>query len=72
MSQCPRCQACFACGMVDDPGAATCWCTALPKLSDGQIDRCVAQCYCPVCLQQMVAEAGERMEPPAGRPLTQS
>lgn len=60
MSQCVRCQAEFSCAMVDGaPDGAPCWCTALPAMLPVP-EAGAAGCYCPQCLQQVIAEQGGR------------
>jgi hypothetical protein len=54
---CPACGASFTCGM--NAGMAECWCASLPPLLSVP-DAHVGQCYCPDCLKQKIAEAGQR------------
>jgi hypothetical protein len=53
-NNCARCGTSFSCGM--QAGEASCWCSVLPPVlplpSDG------SGCYCPDCLNSMIAETG--------------
>ncbi|NMM26149.1 MAG: cysteine-rich CWC family protein [Glaciimonas sp.] len=62
MSQCMRCGAPFACGMVDkySTDLGPCWCSALPALPADVIGAAQragtpASCLCPACLYAAVA-----------------
>lgn len=75
MSICTRCQAVFACGMVDaapsGAGAEPCWCTKLPVLAGVGLpspDAAPATCFCPDCLRrltegQVAGQAGSTGSP---------
>lgn len=55
-NRCPACGAEFVCGM--NAGLTACWCASLPPLL-AVPDAHVGQCYCPDCLRQKLAEAGQ-------------
>ncbi len=53
MSACPRCGELVACGMSNPDQA--CWCTAYPTVLPVP-ELGAASCYCPQCLQAVIAE----------------
>ncbi len=55
MSTCVKCGGKFDCGMVDANAPSPCWCTALPPLPAALLGREAAGCYCPSCLQGLLA-----------------
>ena len=50
-SRCARCGAPFHCGAG---GQEPCWCASLPQVLPVPYDG--AGCYCPQCLEQVIAE----------------
>lgn len=65
MSICARCGTAFDCGMVEaSASAAPCWCTRLPVLARSAYmptndDPASPHCFCPTCLQALLAAAGQ-------------
>lgn len=53
---CPRCGGRFTCGM--EAGAARCWCAELPRLVAVPAEDAVGGCYCPACLEALLAGLG--------------
>ena len=58
MSECVKCRKAFDCGMADPGTAPPCWCSALPLLPRKQLDRDTRACYCPTCLDVLLAQSG--------------
>lgn len=58
MSECVKCRKAFDCGMADPGTASPCWCSALPVLPREQLNREANACYCPDCLNALLARSG--------------
>jgi len=62
-SVCSRCGQAFVCGMT--AGEAKCWCSAFPPVFAVPVEgEESAGCYCPACLEALVAERlGKAVQP---------